>query len=288
VITRALGPEGVVDVETRSFSARAGDVYLLCSDGLTTMISEQEILELLLSHPRLHDAGEALIDAANAAGGRDNVTVILLRLEEVESGLASGEAEGAAEGADPATRGPASRADEQHTVVGLPAITAGAAAAFADSSDGARSNDGAHSSEGTHARRRSAAEAWRETATVRRLPRAGARRGPAARRRRRLHFRHLKTLIATLVVTGVFACAAWLVLTNVYFIATNGRGLVTMYEGLPYRLPGNVDLYTRQYVSGVDASQVAPARRRTLLNHSLRTEQNAASIIHSLELEQLE
>src|SRR5271166_5271664 len=83
VITRALGPEGVVEVDTRSFRARPGDVYLLCSDGLTTMIGEEDIAATLLAHQRLRDAGEALIAAANHAGGRDNITVVLLRLEEV-------------------------------------------------------------------------------------------------------------------------------------------------------------------------------------------------------------
>ena len=83
VITRALGPEGTVEVDTRSFRARGGDVYLLCSDGLTTMLAESRIAELLLANPRLRDAGEALIAAANAAGGRDNITVLLMRLEEV-------------------------------------------------------------------------------------------------------------------------------------------------------------------------------------------------------------
>ena len=48
VITRALGPEGSVEVDTRSFHARAGDVYLLCSDGLTTMLSEEQIAGLLI------------------------------------------------------------------------------------------------------------------------------------------------------------------------------------------------------------------------------------------------
>src|ERR1035437_8949528 len=59
VITRALGPEGTVEVDTRSFRARAGDVYLLCSDGLTTMLAETEIEALLQANPSLRDAGEA-------------------------------------------------------------------------------------------------------------------------------------------------------------------------------------------------------------------------------------
>src|ERR1700726_3498576 len=53
VITRALGPELAVDVDTRSFSALPGDVYLICSDGLTTMVSEDQLAAVLLAHPDL-------------------------------------------------------------------------------------------------------------------------------------------------------------------------------------------------------------------------------------------
>lgn len=76
VITRALGNESEVDVDTRSLDGRSGDVYLLCSDGLTTMVDEQQLEELLRAHERMRDAGEALISAANDAGGRDNITVV--------------------------------------------------------------------------------------------------------------------------------------------------------------------------------------------------------------------
>ena len=87
IITRALGPEETVEVDTRSFRARAGDIYLLCSDGLTSMVPEARLAEVLRLYAgaRLRDIGEALIAEANRAGGRDNITVILLRLEEVSS-----------------------------------------------------------------------------------------------------------------------------------------------------------------------------------------------------------
>jgi protein phosphatase len=88
VITRALGPESTVEVDVRSIRGRAGDVYLLCSDGLTTMTGEDVLLEVLTTHPRLRDAGEALISAANAAGGKDNITVVLARLEEISTDAA--------------------------------------------------------------------------------------------------------------------------------------------------------------------------------------------------------
>lgn len=87
IITRALGPERGVEADSRTWPARAGDVYLICSDGLTSMVGEGRVGELLAGAPSLSAAGRVLIEAANDAGGRDNITVVLFRLEEVgESG----------------------------------------------------------------------------------------------------------------------------------------------------------------------------------------------------------
>jgi serine/threonine protein phosphatase PrpC len=178
VITRALGPEGTVEVDTRTFRARPGDVYLLCSDGLTTMLAEEEIAEMLRAHPRLRDAGEALIAAANEAGAA------------------------------------------------------------------------------------------------------------AASRRRRV--RRAGALAGVLIVLALIGSGAYLALQSVYFIGTNNRGLVTLYQGVPFQLPGNLALYSSRYVSGVSASTLTPQRRQTLLDHSLRSESNAAGLLRSLELGQLE
>src|SRR3712207_1532294 len=82
IITRALGPEPQVEVDTFTYPARAGDVYLACSDGLTGMISETEVADILRGSESLDNAAQALIDAANANGGRDNITVVLFRLDE--------------------------------------------------------------------------------------------------------------------------------------------------------------------------------------------------------------
>ena len=83
VITRALGPEPRVEVDVEEFEARAGDLFLLCSDGLTAMVHEPKLKPLLVDDGPLEQLGRDLIAAANAAGGRDNITVILFRLEEV-------------------------------------------------------------------------------------------------------------------------------------------------------------------------------------------------------------
>ena len=82
IITRALGPEPDVEVDTYTLPGREGDVFLICSDGLTSMISDDEVTSILRSASSLDDAAEALVRAANQSGGKDNITVILFRLGE--------------------------------------------------------------------------------------------------------------------------------------------------------------------------------------------------------------
>ena len=84
VITRALGPEPEVQVDVQVYQARPGDVFMVCSDGLTSMVPEARVREILGAAGSLDEAGRELIAAANDAGGRDNITVILFRLEEVD------------------------------------------------------------------------------------------------------------------------------------------------------------------------------------------------------------
>ena len=83
IITRALGPEDHVEPDTVTVPARGGDLFLLCSDGLTSMIGEDQISEVLTSTDDIEEAGRALVDRANEAGGKDNITVVLFRLEGV-------------------------------------------------------------------------------------------------------------------------------------------------------------------------------------------------------------
>ncbi|HEY8001988.1 MAG: Stp1/IreP family PP2C-type Ser/Thr phosphatase [Vicinamibacteria bacterium] len=84
IITRALGPESSVEVDTLSFSARPGDVFLLCSDGLTTMVKDEQIASILAESPTLDEAVTKLVATANEAGGRDNITVVAFRLEHTD------------------------------------------------------------------------------------------------------------------------------------------------------------------------------------------------------------
>jgi protein phosphatase len=85
IITRALGPEPDVNVDTMTFPARDGDVFLLCSDGLTTMVPDGEIAEILADAKSLRSAVNRLVDAANRGGGRDNITAVAFRLADADA-----------------------------------------------------------------------------------------------------------------------------------------------------------------------------------------------------------
>ena len=85
VITRALGTDPDIDVDTFTVDAQAGDIYLICSDGLSDMV-DHGTLESILRDNRsnLDDAAKALVQAANRAGGEDNITAVLFEIAEGE------------------------------------------------------------------------------------------------------------------------------------------------------------------------------------------------------------
>jgi protein phosphatase len=95
ILTRALGVEEDLPVDEVTLPLRAGDRLLLCTDGLTSMIDEDAIRDVLLGEPNSQGACEELIDAANKAGGDDNITVVLLDVEEVAQ-AATGQADATA------------------------------------------------------------------------------------------------------------------------------------------------------------------------------------------------
>ena len=88
IITRALGIDPVVDVDLYPIQLRAGDRVLLCSDGLTTMVRPEEIATILGREHDPKQAAQLLVDAANAAGGEDNVTALILEAVEVPDEVA--------------------------------------------------------------------------------------------------------------------------------------------------------------------------------------------------------
>jgi len=82
VITRALGTDPDVDVDTFIVDAESGDIFLLCSDGLTDMLGDAQIVEVLTGRKSLDDAAKELIKLANKAGGEDNITIVAFELTD--------------------------------------------------------------------------------------------------------------------------------------------------------------------------------------------------------------
>jgi protein phosphatase len=245
IITRALGPEPEVAVDTYSWRGAAGDVYLLCSDGLTSMVPEARLAALLREAPTLRDAGRALVHAANEAGGRDNITVVLFRLEEV---------------------GEPDPADDQPTSAGGTALTTAdvrAAAARAPAAPRAA----ARPAPAQPRRLRPSASAP--------PPPGGSGRGRG--RRLAIAFAVLALIVLPLGIGSYLANQA------VYFIGTDDSGFVTLYRGLPYALPAGIELYKPTYVSGVPIASLPTSRRRRLVDHTLRSHDDASDLIRELE-----
>jgi serine/threonine protein phosphatase PrpC len=266
IITRALGPEPDVQVDTHSWRGEAGDVFLLCSDGLTSMVSESRVADILRSAPSLRDAGRALIDAANAAGGRDNITVVLFALEEVG-------------GPDPAV--------EQPTQVGVAAPTpeqVRAAVAQAPSArGGAASSSLAPNRDGRGQAHDGDRRSLGAAAPVRRLEPVAAQQQPQQRRARGgRRFGAFFAVVALVVIP--LGLGAYIANQAVYFVGTDDDGFVTMYRGLPYELPGGVDLYSPTYVSAVRVDTLPARRRERLIDHTLRSHDDAADLVRELEL----
>ena len=98
VVTRALGPDDNVEVDTWELPARLGQRYLLCSDGLVNEVEDKEIAAILADIDDPTAAASRLVDMANKSGGRDNITVLILDIldpGEVEPGANAAEGLGA-------------------------------------------------------------------------------------------------------------------------------------------------------------------------------------------------
>ncbi len=231
IITRALGPEPEVEVDTFARPAQAGDVYLLCSDGLTGMVSEQHLREILLREKAdLAAAGRAMIAEANAAGGRDNITVVLFGLEDV--------AEDSQVAAAPVAQPEAEGTMGHRLVPRLPGESAAGAPA-------------------AQARSR------------RRLP------GPA------------RAGLSLLVLIAIVAVGGFLASQSIYFVGTDSAGRIGIFRGLPYELPAGVRLYRQDFVSGVTVAGVSATERRRLLDHQLRSHDDASDLLRRLERGQI-
>jgi serine/threonine protein phosphatase PrpC len=87
VLTRAVGTNSTVEVDTDEQPLLVGDFVLLCSDGLTRMVTDPEIASTLLTSASAQEAADRLVDLANENGGVDNISVIVLRVDEKSEGV---------------------------------------------------------------------------------------------------------------------------------------------------------------------------------------------------------
>jgi PPM family protein phosphatase len=283
VITRALGAYPEVEVDTEVFPARDGDVFLLCSDGLTAMVHEPELKPMLEDRERtLEQTGRALIAAANEAGGRDNITVILFRLESVDDRRGGADTAATVESEAVLTQ-------EYETLKGDAAEPReGASRPSAGASDEAEAEYRRHGTVALQALRpeEDAAAPAREPPPGDPPERTMPLPTPPKRRRRRSG----GILLLTVAVILPLLVGAWLATRAVYFVGTEasaGRP-VTIYRGLPYELPFGIELYETYYQSGVPLADVPQERRAGFTDHKLRTRDDAEDLVIRLEKGQVE
>ena len=257
IITRALGPEPDVDVDTYTVAGRDGDVFLLCSDGLTSMISDEEVASILRSTDSLEKTAEALVRAANQSGGKDNITVVLFRVA-----------------ADVSAGG-----SEEDTIAG--GLRADDVRAAGGDSSGAAEGGVATSPTETELRER-----LRDRPTDTTIVQPPERR-PAPRRRRR-GLRTLVKVVAAVAVLGGLVAGLYALSRQVYFVGTNDAGLVTLYRGIPYELPFGVELYEEEFASGVPARAIPANRRGRVLDHEWRGREDAIDLVRALERGELD
>jgi protein phosphatase len=286
IITRALGPEPEVEVDTYTHPGRDGDVYLINSDGLTGMINEDRVAEILRDRESLDDAAKKLIAAANENGGKDNITVVLFRLgSDGEDGEDDAQATQVGLSADDVRKEVSARTTAARDV------PAGASETVPrdvpdvpdDDEEPARSR-GSGSSGGRTATTERATQARTrvidEGGVPATSPVAAKRRAPPGRRRTRRNVAAALTVVAlAAVVVGLYVGSR-----QFWFIGTDGRGQIALYRGLPYDLPLGISLYSKQYQSTVPALAITDKRQRShVLDHELRSHGDAVDLVRQLE-----
>jgi serine/threonine protein phosphatase PrpC len=261
IITRALGPESEVAVDSEVLRVENHDLYMVCSDGLTAMLSEDRIEDLLNVDASLNARVDALVDAANDAGGRDNITVLLFRVAGDETAPVY-----------PAARAAGSDVEDEPTMPH----------AGPDAPDAL--DDGSGRGEQTTAVMPAVAAPERDTRSapgprplVDRPEPHGTVTGGTKRRRGLSAGPFIVLFLVGCVLTGIYFASQ-----TVYFVGSY-KGLVTVYRGLPYELPLGIDLYSPNYPSSVPVDEVDPALRERLFDHRIRSLGDANDLVSRLE-----
>jgi serine/threonine protein phosphatase PrpC len=198
IITRALGVDTEVDVDTFSFDLVAGDRILICSDGLTSMVSSQPISEILANEPNPQRAAEKLVQLAIDNGGEDNVTVVLLDIDGTDAAAGP--------------REESSAADTGRVPAAAPAPPPGAPADVRSSSEDTVMTAVPSPSEVEPRTVRPRRSGWISRLAI------GV------------------VVVAVLAVGGYFLVRS--LLDNSYFVRANDDGLITLYRGIPDEIAG--------------------------------------------------
>ncbi len=276
VITRALGADWQVDVDTWTMPARAGDVILLCTDGLTGFVDEAAIARTFEENDDLDAVVHGLVDAANAAGGEDNITAVALRLgdDAASAAAATAAAVDASETgelealADP----PPAEASPETTAVAVAVAPAPAV------------RDEAPAPVDPAPPRPVPVALPRSGETLISVPPIVTGFGSGAPVRRRGRVRRLGVFAA---VVALMLCVLWAALIGLrwsHFVGVDpATGKVAVYQGVPYDLGGGVKLFTLVHVSRIPAATLPAARRKHLFDHALRSSESARSVVTKLE-----
>lgn len=102
IITRSVGFQDAVEIDVEARPLRAGDLYLLCTDGLTNMVEDQELFSVV-THNTMKDACQQLVDLANERGGDDNITVLMVEVQSSKRGKSSADDPAATDESDEPT-----------------------------------------------------------------------------------------------------------------------------------------------------------------------------------------
>lgn len=204
VITRAIGVEPRIEVDTLPpIELQAGDVVLLCSDGLSGLVSDERIASILRTHTDAADTCRALVDAANARGGHDNISVVVVRAD----------------------------GDRSHQVAAV-AATSGSATTQELDPVGASPRDSAPKKIRT---RQESGGDWAS-----KMGRYGDQQG--FKRRAEVDSvgrgrRGVAMAMAAVVLLAVILGGGWFLLSRAYFLGDEG-GQVAIFKGLPQQVAG--------------------------------------------------
>ena len=223
VVTRAIGVEHNVEVDTfPPLVLQPGDQILLCSDGLTGPVGDDEIAALLTSESDGEAAVRRLIDAANDAGGPDNITVVLLRVED----------DGSA-----ATAAPAAADEDEDGEADLLEVTEPPRSIPIRTRPESENHD------------------WAKD-MMRYGDRQGVDSGTGLDHRGRSSGRKIfGVLTGIIVILGILIAGGYLVLSRAYFIGPTPDGSVAIYRGLNESVAG-VALYREVSDSGIELSSL--------------------------------